>query len=562
MNLWDRLLLPRTLSQEVWQWDGTAFRRRTWGEGIAEVRHAAAGLYKRGVRPGDVVATVLTNGPDVLPAAGGAWALGAKVASLPIIARGMDLARYTAQLRRLCALLDARCLVAEDRFLAFMPTDTEIGVDIVGCRNLLETPGARDVSPPPEDETLFIQFSSGTTSEPRGVELTGRAIDAHLSALAEKMGIDPERDSGCSWLPMSHDMGFFGFLMMGWYTGIPGLAGTPERFLGAPRTWFDDCSDFGATITAAPPFALDVAARVERVRSSGKPLKLRLCLVGAEEILWTTLTEAAHTFGPRGLTMEALTPAYGLAEATLAVTTGGVGVAPEFLDVDAAALGAGRVEPVEPDHPGVRRLVSTGNALRDVAVRIEPENSEIVVRSNALGERYFGNPELTAARFRDGELHTGDIGFLHEGRLFVSGRDDDLLTNHGRNVYVQDIERALAEEKEIREDNCAIVDVHAGASRRVTLVAEVLSPQLDAEALAARLYRSTVEACGLSIRDFVFLNRGLFPKTPSGKAQRYRCREIAGDPGIGIRVSLNGRAVTPAGSAPAASRRRTGSPQC
>jgi len=557
MNLWDRLLLPKTLSQETWQWDGSTFRRRTWGEGIAETRHAAAGLHKRGVRQGDVVAAVLTNGPDALPAAGGAWMLGARIASLPIIARGMDVAQYTAQLRRLCSLLDAKCLVAEDRFLAFMPPDAEIGVDIVGCRSLLETPGTRDISPPPEDETLFIQFSSGTTSEPRGVELTGRAIDTHLSALSEKMGVDPERDLGCSWLPMSHDMGFFGCLMMGWYNGIPGVVGSPERFLGAPRSWFDDCSDFGATITAAPPFALDVATRVERVRSSGKPLKLRLCLVGAEEILWTTLAEAARTFAPRGMTMETLTPAYGLAEATLAVTIGGLGVAPEYLDVDATALAAGQVEPVEPNHPSARRLVSTGDELRDVAVRIEPENSEIVVRSTALGTRYFSSPELTAARFRGDELYTGDIGFLHEGRLFISGRNDDLLTTHGRNVYVQDVERTLAEEEAIQEGNCAIVDVHVGGIRQVTLVAEILGTHLDVKALAARLYQRTVEACGLSVKDFVFLSRGQFPKTPSGKAQRYRCREIARDPGIGIRVSLSGQAETPAPSRP-----RTGSPQC
>jgi len=557
MNLWDRLLLPKTLSQEMWQWDGSTFRRRTWGEGIAETRHAAAGLYKRGVRPGDVVATVLTNGPDALPAAGGAWLLGAKAASLPIIARGMDVTRYTVQLRRLCALLDAKCLIAEDRFLAFMPPDADLGVEVVGCRDLLETPGTRDITPPPEDETLFIQFSSGTTGEPRGVELTGRAIDAHLSALAEKTGIDPERDSGCSWLPMSHDMGFFGCLMLGWYTGIPGVVGSPERFLGAPRTWFDDCADFGATITAAPPFALDVAARAERVRSSGKPLKLRLCLVGAEEILWTTLSEAAAALAPRGLTMEALTPAYGLAEATLAVTIDGLGATPEYLDVDAGALGAGRVELVEPNHPAARRLVSTGDELRDVAVRIDRENGEIVVSSPALGTGYFANPELTAARFRNGELHTGDVGFLHEGRLFVSGRNDDLLTTQGRNVYVQEVERTLAEEAAIQEGNCAIVDVHTGATRRVTLVAEVSGVGLEAEALAARLYRRTAETCGLSIKEFVFLGRGQFPKTPSGKAQRYRCREIAGNPEIGTRVSLNGRAETPA-----ASDRRSRSTQC
>jgi fatty-acyl-CoA synthase len=545
MNLWDRLLQPKTLAQEMWQWDGSGFRRRTWGEGIAEARHAAAGLYRRGVRPGDVVATVLTNGPDSLPAAGGAWLLGAKVASLPIISRGMDVGSYTAQLRTICALLDARCLIAEDRFLAFMPADTDIGVDIVGSRSLLETAATRDVAPAPEDATMFIQFSSGTTGEPRGVELSGRAIDAHLAALSEKMGVDPERDSGCSWLPMSHDMGFFGCLMMGWYNAIPGVVGSPERFLGAPRSWFDDCADFGATITAAPPFALDLAGRVERLRSSGKPLKLRVCLVGAEEIPWTTLTEAAQAFGPRGLTMEALTPAYGLAEATLAVTIGRLDAPPEYLDVDADALAGGRVEPVEPGHPRARRLVSTGDALRDVAVRIEPGTGEIVVRSTALGSGYFANPERTAARFRDGELHTGDIGFLDQGRLFISGRDDDLLVIAGRNVYVHDVERKLAAAPEIREDNCAIIDSQLDGARRVTLVAEIVNRRVDAEALAVRLYRGAAQACGISIKDFVFVGPGLFPKTPSGKVQRYRCREIVADPAIGIRVTLGRPAQVP-----------------
>jgi acyl-CoA synthetase (AMP-forming)/AMP-acid ligase II len=545
MNLWDRLLQPKTLAQEMWQWDGSAFRRRTWGEGIAEARHAAAGLYRRGVRQGDVVATVLTNGPDSLPAAGGAWLLGAKVASLPIISRGMDVGRYTAQLRTICALLDARCLIAEDRFLAFMPADTDIGVDIVGSRRLLETAATRDVTPAPEDATMFIQFSSGTTGEPRGVELSGRAIDAHLSALSEKMGVDPERDSGCSWLPMSHDMGFFGCLMMGWYNAIPGVVGSPERFLGAPRSWFDDCADFGATITAAPPFALDLAGRVERLRSSGKPLKLRVCLVGAEEIPWTTLTQAAQAFGPRGLTMEALTPAYGLAEATLAVTIDRLDAPPEYLDVDGDALAGGTVEPVEPDHPGARRLVSTGDELRDVAVRIEPGTGEIIVRSSALGSGYFANPERTAARFRDGDLHTGDIGFQHEGRLFISGRNDDLLVIAGRNVYVHDVERKLAAAPEIREDNCAIIDSQVDGTRRVTLVAEIVNRRVDAEALAVRLYRGAVQACGVSIKDFVFVGPGLFPKTPSGKVQRYRCREIVADPAIGIRVTLGRPAQVP-----------------
>lgn len=538
MSLWDTLMSPSTLRRDAWQWNGVEFRRRTYSDGVAAARHAAAGLRKRGVGPGSVVAVVITNGPDALPCVGGAWFAGAKVASLPIISRGMTAAGYTAQLRGLCRLLQAECLVVEDRFLGFISADADLGAEVLGCRGLIETPGMADIAPPPPDETMFIQFSSGTTSEPRGVELTARAIDAQLAALSSEAAIDPERDVGYTWLPMSHDMGFFGCTLLAWHSGIPGVMATPERFLGAPRTWLDDCARFGATVTAAPPSAFDIAAQAERLRSSGEPLRLRQCMIGAEEILWPTLTNAIEVFGPRGLTPEALTPGYGLAEAVLGVTGEPLGTAPSFVDVDGAALADGRVELVDPEHPGARRLVSAGKALPGVDVSIDPKDSEIVVRSPSLASRYFGNEKLTAERLSGGELRTGDIGFLHEDRLFISGRNDDLLTVRGRNVYVQETERILAADGDLAAGNCAIVAVQNGIQQRVALVAETNDRRVDAADLAQRLYRCTMESCGLAIQDFVFLNRGEFPKTPSGKAQRYRCRELAAEPDVGTRVTL------------------------
>lgn len=534
---------PSALRRETWQWDGTQFRRRTWGDGVAAARHAAAGLRRRGVGPGSVVAVVITNGPDAIPCVGGAWFTGARVASLPIISRGMTASGYAAQLRRLCRLLAADCLIVEDRFLSFLPEDLDLGTEVLGCRGLIETADVADVDPPPPGETMFIQFSSGTTGEPRGAELTGAAIDAQLAALAREGQIDPERDVGYTWLPMSHDMGFFGCTLLAWYLGIPGVVATPERFLASPRTWLDDCADFGATLTAAPPFALDLAARAERLRSSGKPLRLRQCMVGAEEILWPTLENAVEAFAPRGLTAEALAPGYGLAEAVLGVTGESLDSAPEFLDVDREALAEGRVEVVAPGHPGARRLVSAGRPLPGIEVRVEPDVGEIVVRSPSLARRYFGSEKLTAERLAGGELRTGDIGFLHEGRLFVSGRDDDLLSVRGRNVYVQETERLLARDEDVTDGNCAIVSVSDGVEPRVTLLAETRNRQVDAEALAARLYRLTIEHCGLAIQDFVFLGRGTFPKTPSGKAQRYRCRELAAEPGAATLVRLGSRAA-------------------
>jgi acyl-CoA synthetase (AMP-forming)/AMP-acid ligase II len=529
---------PSTLRRDTWQWDGVEFRRRTYGDGVAAARHAAAGLRKRGVGPGSVVAAVITNGPDALPCVGGAWFAGAKVASLPIIARGMTAAGYATQLRGLCRLLDADCLVVEDRFLAFMPEDADLGTEVVGCRGLIETAAVADVAPPAPGETMFIQFSSGTTSEPRGVELTGDAIEAQLRILASEGEIDPDRDVGYTWLPMSHDMGFFGCTLLAWYSGIPGVVATPERFLGAPRTWLDDCADFGATVSAAPPFAFEIVARLERIRSSGKPIQLRHCMIGAEEILWPTLTDALETLGPRGLKAETLKPGYGLAEAVLGVTGERLEAVPSFLDVDGGALADGRVVPVEPDHPAVRRLVSTGEPLAGIEVRIDPASSEILVKSPSLACRYFDNEKLTAERLGGGELRTGDIGFLHDGKLFVSGRNDDLLTVRGRNVYVQETERLLTEDADLTAGNCAIIHVSDGGQPRIALVAETSERRVEAEELALRLYRRTMESCGLAIQDFVFLPRGTFPKTPSGKAQRYRCRDLAAGAEVGTRVTL------------------------
>ncbi len=543
MEFWDKLTSAGILARDIWQWEGSTFRQRTYGEVVKDAQHVAAGLQRRGVGPGSIVATVITNGPDAIACAIGAWFAGARVASLPIIARGMSIPSYAAQVRRLCARLNSECLVAEDRFLALMPQGTTIGVDVLGCRGLIETSATGHLMPPSGEETMFIQFSSGTTGEPRGVELTRDAIDKHLSMLSQHAAIDPERDFGYSWLPMSHDMGLFGCALLGWYNGIPGVIAPPERFLGAPRTWFDDCADFGATVTAAPPFALGIAARAALAHPSGKLLRLRLCLVGAEQIMWKTLINAADALAPRGLSSEIFTPAYGLAEATLAVTIENLHAAPSFIDVEDAALADGRVLIVDSEDPGARRLVCVGSALPGIDVSIDPTNSEILVRSPSLASGYFGDARLTSERFHNNELRTGDLGFLHEDRLFISGRSDDLLIVAGRNIYVQELERVAGTDTDVRTGNCAIVDIHNGMRPRVTLVAEVNAGKVNMAALAARLYRTTMERGGLQIHEFVFLGPGEFPKTPSGKAQRYRCREIIADPMIGARITLGTSAI-------------------
>lgn len=531
MSLWETLTDPAKFAQTFWAWDGEDFRQETIGQEFEKARHVAAGLRRRGVKPGDVVPAVITNGPDATPGFGGVWLAGATIASLPIIARGMSIESYIRQLDELCALVGSSFFLAEERFMAFMPPGSELRATPIGYGELIATPQLGDVTLPGEDDVAFVQFSSGTTGEPRGACLTARAIEAQMEMLVRHLQIDPERDVGYMWLPLSHDMGFFGCSLLALYTGMSGIRTTPERFLQSPRSWFDDCARFGATVTAGPPSALHFATRAEIAAPAAEPLRLRLCLVGAEQVGWEVLEAAATAFAPRGLGPEVFTVAYGLAEATLAVSVGDPAEAPRYAAVDVEALAEGRAVVVDDGAEGSRRIVSVGAPIGQTTVEIDGMTSEVVVASPSLAEGYLGAPEATAQRFREGTVRTHDIGFLHDGELHLVGRSDDVLILGGRNVYVQDLEREMEAQEGVRTGNCAIVDVPAGngaARPRIGVVAELAGGAKDGAQVAERLRGLAMARAGLPIDDVLFLDRGAFPKTPSGKIQRYRCRELLG----------------------------------
>jgi len=524
MIVWDAMTHPRTLTREIWEWDGERYRTGTYGDLLSDARRAAAALRKRGIASGAVVGGVLTNGPETTRAAIGVMFTGATFASLPIIARGMSLASYSRQLAGMCKHLGADVLLTEERFLRAMPAGLDLGVEVVSYASLLKSTEMVDITPPELDEVLFIQFSSGTTGEPRGAQLTGRAIEAQLIRLADSLEIDSE-----------HDMGIFGGAFLAWYMGMRAVKSTPERFLQAPRSWFDDCSQFGATITAGPPSALTMASRAEAARSSGEPLRLRVCLVGAEMVDWPVLERAAEVFAPRGLELSTFTTAYGLAEATLAVTVGELDRAPMFVDVDADALTLGTLNLADPSDPRARRLVSTGTPLKDTEVSIDRSTNEIVIRSRSLASGYFDNAEETHAHFSDGAFRTSDLGFLRDGSLYVSGRSDDLLILNGRNIFVNELEARVGAVPGIRDGNCAFVQRSGNGRHRVSLVAEA-NESVDFATLASQLCQLAMKEEGVPVDECVFLPRGSFPTTPSGKVQRHRCLQLVRKSSLGIRV--------------------------
>jgi acyl-CoA synthetase (AMP-forming)/AMP-acid ligase II len=260
-------------------------------------------------------------------------------------------------------------------------------------------------------------------------------------------------------------------------------------------------------------------------------------VIGAEHIAWDALESVATAFADRGLTTAALTPAYGMAEATLVATTGELSREPKFVDVDVQALDHQQIVFVEPDHPAARRLVSCGTCLPGVTVCCEETSGEIIVRSPSLGSGYVGDEDATHERFTNNGFRSGDIGFMSDEQLYVVGRMDDCVIVGGRNIYVQDIEQQLTVHAALRRGSCAIVEAPQG-SGRIGLVAEVNSNALDPADVALALRSAAIRHGGPPITDFAFVPRGRFPKTPSGKAQRYRCRELLATDEPGIRIRL------------------------
>jgi len=494
----------------------------------------AAGLRKIGVEPGSRVACVLTNCPACCAAVPAVWLTGGTVLSLPTIARGMSFEAYLAQLRRICAASAPAVLLMEERFSSALPEGSMPGLEVVSYESLPAS--ARfEATPPSTDEIAFVQYSSGSTSEPHGCALSAGAVARQLRILAERLEVDTARDASVCWLPLSHDMGLFGGVMLGFLEGMSMCLSTPQRFLRSPRTWFDDCAWSEGTITAAPNFALELAARAARTELPDA-FRMKRCVLGGERVEARSIATAVSLLAERGLRRTSLAPAYGMAEAVLAVTMTDAGESPPVLELDSAALLEGKVlDPVPVENwdadltPGRSRLVSAGRPLRGVGVRVDGESEvgELLVSSPSLASGYFADDRATRERFENGELRTGDFGFTYEGHLYVVGRLDDMVIVGGRNLFARDIEVAMAGSVAVRPGSCVLVDLAgAGGAGRLVAMAEPTKGAKDFAGIALSLSTSVRQTTGFKPEECLIVPAGTLPKTPSGKIQRFRCRQM------------------------------------
>ncbi|HEX6291073.1 MAG TPA: amino acid adenylation domain-containing protein [Herpetosiphonaceae bacterium] len=392
----------------------------------------------------------------------------------------------------------------------------------------------------------FLQYTSGSTATPKGVMLTHGNL-LHNSKLIQH-GIQSSADSqGVIWLPPYHDMGLIGGILQPLYAGFPVTLMSPLAFLQRPMRWLEAISRYRGTISAGPNFAYDLCARkiTPEQRATLDLRSWQVALNGAEPIRPDTLERFTAAFAPAGFRREVFYPCYGLAEATLIVSGGAMPAAPIVRAFASTALE--RHEVIAPAHEAeARPLVGCGQSLIDQQIAIvnphtcersaSDEVGEIWVAGPSVAQGYWDRPETTAQTFGarivgsgDGPfLRTGDLGFLHNGELFVTGRLKDLIIIRGRNHYPQDIELTIEQSHPALRPGCgAAFAIDIDDEERLVVVQEVERQHRRAsiDEVAAAVRQAVAEQHEVQIHALVLLKTGSLPKTSSGKIQRHACKE-------------------------------------
>ncbi|MYC81972.1 MAG: AMP-binding protein [Acidobacteria bacterium] len=514
----------------------------TYGGLLSQSSAVAAALRQRaGVQPGDRIALMLPTGADFFPAFFGAVLAGAVPVPLYPPWRPDRIEEYARRQAGIIADSGARVLVTfqEVGRLARLLGSQVPGLESVVTLDSLGTASGAVVRPLPRD-VAFMQYTSGSTGDPKGVVLTHSNLIANIRAIAEALKID-SRDVGVSWLPLYHDMGLIGAWLSCLYLGVPVVIMPPQAFLTRPERWLWALHGYRATLSAAPNFAYELCMRrVDDRHLEGLDLScLRATMNGAEPVQPETLEGFSRRFQPYGFRAEALMPVYGLAESSLAVTIPPLSRRPLLDPVDRGALErTGRAEPASAQSVNPLTFVSTGRPLAGHQVRIvsgagsslpDRVQGHIQCRGPSVMQGYFGRAEATAEVLQDGWLKTGDLGYLADGELFVTGRVKDIIIQGGRNLYPQELEHIAADVEGIRRGCVAAFGVSGRhlAGERLVLVAETRRTEPEEkEKLAAAIREKMDSQLGIPLDEVVLAPPQSVPKTSSGKIRRDACRRL------------------------------------
>jgi fatty-acyl-CoA synthase len=531
----------------------------------ASARYGGA-LQALGLQKGDRVALVLPTNEDFVLCFFGALRAGIiPVPIYPPLGLG-QLQGYLDNTRHIVRKSGAKVLVTDARIKRLLGTvqagapDLEQVVAVEAVRESQERLRAARIVP---SDIAFLQFTSGSTSRPKGVTLTHENLLANIACfMRDGLHVGDGTDVGVSWLPLYHDMGLIGFVLAPVVTKNPTVFLPPLLFLKRPATWLQTISRHHGTISYGPNFAYALACKRIRERElEGVDLSSwRVAGCGAEPVRPETLEAFANAFAKVGFKREALLPSYGMAESSLAICFTEINEGMKTLSVDGDRLWTDGVAEASDDGERGVRLVSCGKAFPGHEVKVFPPDDgassaplpedhvgELRIRGPSVMKAYWEDDERTREAFAGDYLRTGDLGFLHEERVYICGRSKEVIILNGRNYYPQDMEWEAGKVAGVRKGNVIAFGARDPSGQeldreRVIITFEVQDPH-DLESptrvaeLAHAVRKSIQEGMALSVDDVVPLLPGVLPKTSSGKLQRARTRELYESGELGDRKS-------------------------
>ena len=513
---------------------GTEPENIRWGDLWREALAVAARLQQDGLGTGQRVLLILpTSRAFVTGFFGIILAGGIPVpAAQPSLLKGQSLLAYQDLLHNIADDSGAAFCISRTRLLQVLHeglSQVNPQIRFLDAEALEPATAACTIVAPDPDETAFLQYTSGSTSRPKGVMLTHQNILANLKSI--KTFLYHPHAVALSGLPLYHYMGLIGSLLTSLYARTPVVLMPPKAFFKNPARWLRGISDYRATITMAPNFAFRYCVRaidLEEIADIRLDC-LRIALNGAEPVDPVAVQRFEEKFESIGLRKGTVCPVYGLAESTLAVTFSEPGplvldtVNADRIEQDGEAVQAGPAD-------RSRTLVSVGRAVPGQQVRVvdeaghtlpERQVGEILVKGASVMKEYYRHTEETNEALRDGWLYTGDLGYQAEGQLYIAGRRKDLIIRHGRNYHPEDIEFQVTRIAGISKRSAVAFSVEREGETKVVVVAETRLRDAETLAKMKRSMREQVHHAFLFGPDVVrFVKQGQIPRTSNGKVQR------------------------------------------
>ena len=539
----------------------------TFGELYEGAHRFAVELAHRGVSPGDVVSLMLPTSPEFFFAFAGTLLAGAVPAPIYPPIRADRIEEYAERQAAILSNAQAKLLVTfrEAAGVARLLRPRVASLDGVVTAAHLLAERHSDLPLPGlghRDDVALLQYTSGSTGDPKGVTLSHANLLANIRALGAALAVGPN-DIGVSWLPLYHDMGLIGAWLGPLCWGIPIVVMSPLEFLTRPERWLWAIHRHRGTLSAAPNFAYELCVRKTHQRDlEGLDLSSwRAAFNGAEPVLPETLDRFAERFAPYGFRRESLTPVYGLAEASLGVTFAPLGRGPRVDRIDRATLAeSGRAVPAssriagngaeEKNESAIASFVSVGRAISECEVRVVAERGaessaepgreagercegQLWFRGASATRGYYRNPEATARLFplgaAAGWINSGDRAYRADGEYFITGRSKDIIVKAGRNLYPHEIEDAVARVAGVRRGCVVAFGTADGSSgtERLVVVAETRERSVEArEKLAAAITAEVARSVGVPPDAVLAVPPHSIPKTSSGKLRRDRTKQL------------------------------------